>query len=66
MNHALGCICNECAERQYQEAMKVSCPFPSCLAPVGQRCNGIVFPQYPHTDRYQKFVRMFNSEEVTE
>jgi len=51
MPHQTSCICNECAEKQYQEALKVACPFHSCLAPIGQRCNGIVFPQYPHTAR---------------
>jgi hypothetical protein len=37
------------AEEQYATAIKFKCPF--CGVEPDVRCNGIIFPQYPHTDR---------------
>lgn len=36
---------------QYEKAINVECPF--CCATVGNRCTGVVFPQYPHTARIE-------------
>lgn len=39
------------AEGQYEEAIQVGCTF--CGAHVGVKCDGAVFPQYPHTLRLE-------------
>jgi hypothetical protein len=45
-------------EEQYELALTVSCPWYDCGAVVGQRCNGDVFPQYPHTCRLEKALSL--------
>lgn len=40
------------AQEQYDLAIKHECSF--CGAKVDERCSGIVFPQYPHTDRLKQ------------
>lgn len=41
---------------QYKVAINVECPF--CGATVGNRCAGVVFPQYPHTARIESALGM--------
>jgi len=45
------------AAEQYEIALAVACPFDKCRAPAGQRCNGGIFPQYPHNSRFATGLR---------
>lgn len=40
------------ARQEYEIAIHVQCPF--CGAVAGQRCEGDVFPQFPHLERLDK------------
>lgn len=45
------------ADEQYKIALTVDCSHDGCRALAGQRCNGIVFPQYPHNNRFAAGLR---------
>lgn len=46
-------------EVQYKIAMTVVCPFAQCRAGIGERCCGLIFPQYPHTPRLEKAMGQY-------